>query len=72
MATRFQSLVQRVGISKAIDEVLKDPSVHNFTKDTIRRGLQLDCLDASRDVQLAAEVLRAHLDHVLPMKGGVA
>ena len=67
MPTRFQSLVQRVGISRAIEEVLGDPSVHNFTKDTIRRGLRLDPLDAFYDVQLASEVLRAFLDHVLPI-----
>ena len=68
MATRFQSMVENVGITKAIEAVLADPTVHFFTQDTIRRGLQMDPVDAFHDVELASEVLRAFLDHVLPTK----
>ena len=61
---RFTDLVAAEGFQKALDTVLGDPSVHFFTTDTIVRGLSLDPLDACRDAELAAEVLRAHLDHI--------
>lgn len=65
--TRFANLVDRVGISKAIEEVLADRAVHFFTQDIIRKGMTMDPLDAYYDAALATEVLRAWLDHVIPM-----
>jgi len=72
--TRFAKDVENVGLRQAIDDVLLDPTVHFFTKDTIRRGLNMDPLDAYYDAALATEVLRAHMDDLLktyphPAKG---
>ena len=50
---------------EAMQAVLSDPCVHFFTKDTIRRGLTLDCVDAYNDVNLAAHVLRKVMDKAL-------
>lgn len=62
--TRFSKYVQTIGLTEAIELVLADPSVHFFTKDTIRHGLSIDPLDAFYDVKLALEVLEAHLQKV--------
>jgi len=63
--TRFAKDVDVIGVRLAIDNVLLDPCVHFFTKDTIRRGLNMDPLDAYYDAALATEVLRAHMDDLL-------
>jgi hypothetical protein len=62
---RFTDLVTAQGFEKALQTLLDDPGVHFFATDTIVRGLSLDPLDASRDADLAAEVLRAHLDNIM-------
>ena len=41
-----------------IEALLTDPAIHDFAKDVIRKGLDKDCLDAYRDAQLAADILR--------------
>jgi len=41
-----------------IEDLLTDPAIHNFAKNIIRKGLDKDCLDAYRDAQLAADILR--------------
>jgi len=61
---RFTDLAAAEGFDAALKTLLADPGVHFFATDTIRRGLTLDPLDACYDAELAAEVLRAHLDHI--------
>lgn len=68
---RFTDLVASEGFDKALDTLLADPGVHFFATDTIVRGLSLDPLDAFHDAALAAEVLRAHLDHITEKWKGV-
>jgi len=41
-----------------IEDLLTDPSIHDYAKDVICKGLDRDCLDAYRDAQLAADILR--------------
>ena len=41
-----------------VEDLLSDPSIHNFAKDIIRKGLEKDSLDAYRDTQLAADILK--------------
>jgi len=41
-----------------IEDLLVDPSIHDFVKDIIRKGLIMDGLDAYRDAQLAADILK--------------
>jgi len=41
-----------------IEDLLADSSVHNFVKDIISLGLTKDSLDAYRDAQLAADILK--------------
>lgn len=48
-----------------IPKILDDPSVHNLTKETIRKGLAQDPVDAYFDVRLAAEALEAWMNHQL-------
>jgi hypothetical protein len=44
-------------ITEKIKQVLDDPSVHNLTKEILRKALTVDMLDAVYDVQLAYECL---------------
>jgi len=45
-------------LKKHIKDVLADPTVHNFAKDTIKQGLDKDCLDAYIDTLEANKVLK--------------
>lgn len=45
-------------LKQDIEDLLVDPSIHFFVKDIIRKGLIMDSLDAYRDAQLAADILR--------------
>lgn len=45
-------------LKKNIEDLLLDPSIHNFAKDIIRKGLEKDSLDAYRDAQFAADMLK--------------
>ena len=50
--------LDRMTADEAVEQILEDPSVHTLTKEIIRRGLDLDCVDAYYDVELAAAVLK--------------
>lgn len=52
------------GVSKPItlEAAMASPSVHNLTKDILRAAEQKDALDAYRDVQLAADILKVRFD----------
>jgi len=46
-------------------KVMESPSVHFWTKEIIREGLNKDCVDAVYDVELALKVLRARMNGIL-------
>lgn len=46
-------------------QALASPTVSYFTKDILRAAEQKDALDAWRDVQLAADILKVRLDAML-------
>ena len=48
-----------------VEKILADPSVHDLTKRTITAGRTKDPVDAYYDVLLAAEALKAIMDHQL-------
>ena len=48
----------------AISDTLANAGVHTFTKDILRVALTKDALDAYRDVQLAADLLKARFDEM--------
>jgi len=45
-------------LAKKVRAILDDPTVYEFTKDIIRKGLFMDSLDAVNDVELALTVLK--------------
>ena len=45
--------------------VMESPSVHFWTKEIIREGLNKDCVDAVYAVELALKVLRARMEEIL-------
>lgn len=47
-----------------VEPILNDPTVHNFTKEIIRKGMTLDPVDAVADVRLALYALHAILEDV--------
>jgi len=44
-------------LAKKVRAILDDPTVHEFTKDIIRKGLFRDSRDAVKDVELALSIL---------------
>lgn len=48
-----------------VNKIMADPSVHSLTKTTIELGLNRDPVEAYYDVLLAAEALKAIMDHLL-------
>lgn len=52
-------------VAPSVDEVLASPAVSDWTKRTLRSGLQRDALDAAQDAQLVSDLLTARLDHIL-------
>ncbi|KKK65221.1 hypothetical protein LCGC14_2976320 [marine sediment metagenome] len=59
------SILDTMTALEAVKDVLADDGVHNLTKDIIRRGLNLDPVDAYFDARLAADVLKKVMDHRL-------
>jgi len=52
-------------LQKEVDDILESYSVHYFTKEIIKEGLQKDCVDAYYDVKLALDILKKRMDEVL-------
>ena len=48
-----------------MEQALAHPGVRNLTKDILRMAAQKDALDAYRDVQLAADILKARFDTLM-------
>lgn len=48
-------------IQRTIDTVLQAPDVRFFAKDTLRRALTLDPVDAVKDLELVFTLVRARL-----------
>ena len=46
------------------NEVLNDPSVRNFTKEIIKKGLDRDIVDSIRDVELALKCLKEMYEEI--------
>ncbi len=46
------------GASMKIIDIMIDPSIHHFTKQIIRRALEIDPVDAIGDIELALEALK--------------
>jgi len=53
------------GIIPSREEVIADPSVHNFTKIILEAAADKDCVDAYYDVLLAAKVLEKEMKMIL-------
>lgn len=53
-----------------VEKILADPGVHSLTKRTIEAGRGKDPVDAYYDVLLAAEALKAIMDHQLGRGNG--
>ena len=51
-----------VATTMTMAQAMSDPSVRNLTKDVLRLAETKDALDAYRDVQLAADILKARFD----------
>jgi hypothetical protein len=49
-----------------IQEIFDDPCVSFFTKDIIKQGLQKDCVDAVKYVELALYALTKVMKDILP------
>ena len=47
---------------KDIADILASPSIHFTVQEGIRKGLEHDCLDAWRDAQLVADMLKRVCD----------
>jgi len=45
-------------VKEYVNNILSSDSVHDFTKEIIRKGLKKDSLDAYTDVELAAQTLK--------------
>lgn len=45
-----------------MEQAMSNPGVRNLTKDILRLAETKDALDAYRDVQLAADILKARFD----------
>ncbi len=50
-------------LERAIEKLLNDPTIHDFTKTIVRVGLTKDCVDAVSDVQCALIVLKKVMDN---------
>lgn len=48
-----------------VNAVLNSSSIRSFAKAIIRTGLDKDCIDAWKDAQLAADMLKRVLDDLL-------
>ena len=46
----------------SINDVLDSPATHTTTKDIVCIGLTKDCVDAWKDAQLAADILKKVMD----------
>lgn len=54
-----------MGKTPRLQDALDDPSVRNLTKDVLRMAMDKDALDAYKDVQLAADILKARFDRLV-------
>lgn len=50
---------------KETKSALKDPCIHDLTKNILRAAENKDLLDRYHDVQLAADLLKAEMDAVM-------
>ena len=42
-----------------IESILASDGVHNFTKDIIKKGLEIDSVEAVSDIKIALQALKA-------------
>jgi hypothetical protein len=52
-------------IDQQIQEVLASSGAHSLVKDTLRKGITLDCVDAYYDARLAADLLKERMNAIL-------
>lgn len=54
-----------MSLHSRIQDILDSPSASNWLKNTLRSGLNRDCVDAAADAELLTELLRAHCNQAL-------
>jgi hypothetical protein len=52
-------------IDQEIQQVLASNGAHTLLKETLRKGITVDCVDAYHDVQFAAELLKQRMNALL-------
>lgn len=52
-------------MKKIIDEILANPGVSNWVKDSLRSGMRRDILDAAKDAKLLSDLLSACADEAI-------
>jgi hypothetical protein len=52
-------------IDQEIQEVLASSGARSLVKDTLRKGITLDCVDAYYDARLAADLLKERMNAIL-------
>jgi hypothetical protein len=52
-------------VTPKIAEILNDPTTSYWLSDALRSALNRDCLDAARDAELLAQVLKERCDLVV-------
>lgn len=60
--------IELTGITE-VDEVLKNPAVHNQTKDILREAFKHDISDSYHDIEYALYIIRQAVDHTLEKLG---
>jgi hypothetical protein len=52
-------------IDREIQEVLASNGARSLVKDTLRKGITVDCVDAYYDARLAADLLKERMNAIL-------
>ena len=52
-------------MNERITEILNDPCCSYWLKDALKSAINRDCLDAARDADLLAEILRERCDSII-------